>query len=153
MKINYPFLLVIFCLAVCNIVATGQDMKGSRLLMSHGDNIQWLAKVKALPDKSAKWQAVSERLLTQANTSVDSSQASYCPVFIIDGIPYDVANSLTDTNRRQLKQLITADKIGSIAIVDKDHGDQYLEKPFSGIILITLNDRKTRNKLKKLKLV
>jgi hypothetical protein len=134
-------------------VATGQGLKQSQLLMSHEENMQWLADVKALAHKSGKWQAVSQRFLTKGITPRDSIRARYCPLLIIDGIPYDVAGSLTDANREQLKQLLTVDKIGSIAIVDKEPDGIYVNKPFSGIILVTLNDRKTRNKLRKLKLI
>lgn len=126
---------------------------GNNLFMNKEQNHDWLTKVKSLGGKKEQWHAIQERFLMQTVESPNQNdRAKDCPVFMIDGVPYEISD-LSDVSRQQLRSLITADKIGSIAIIDTEPGQLKTNTPFTGMVLVTLNDRKTKSRLRKLKLV
>jgi hypothetical protein len=111
------------------------------LFMTAENNLQWLKSAREAPDKRQKWELIVERYFNQTiATARLTPENQYCPLLLIDGIPYQTDHNMSDEVRKQIRNLITSEKIGSISIVDREP-DGNLMKPFSGIILVTLNDK------------
>ena len=142
---------------LASLILSGETLvaqEAKPLFMSFENNRQWLESLKATAGKAAQWQMIDERFFNKtADMAVQGGDREYCPLLIIDGIPYETDKTMTDEVRKEIRKLINAEKVGSIAIVDKEPEGSYPNRAFSGFILITLKDKKTRKQLKKKKLI
>ena len=111
-------------------------------------NKTWLKNLKSL-DKTNQWKMIRDKYFIATN---DRNVTQDDPLLIIDGIPLPITDSLTEKSRAKLTSLLTEDKIGDIKIIDQEPEGVYINKAFTGLILITLNDKKTSKKVRKLKL-
>ena len=141
-------IFIIFCIA---INTRGQSIRTENdRFLTYRQNEKWLTTTKSF-DKSGQWTAIKRRFLLKenCNTSVDSVQ--YSPLIVINGIPLNIPNQLTDKNSEDILSLLKEDVIEQINILDKLSEEWTFCKPFSGVIIITV-DKRTGKKLFKLKL-
>ena len=143
--------LTIFILHCIAISSWGQSVQTENdRFLTYRQNENWLTTTKSL-DKSGQWTAIKQRffLKENCNTTVDSIQ--YSPVFVINGAPFNIPGKLTDKNSGEILSLLKKDSIEQINILDKLSEEWTFCKPFSGIIILTV-DKKTDKKLFQLKL-
>jgi hypothetical protein len=142
--------LTIFILLCITISSWGQSLQteNSRFL-TYGQNESWLKTTKSF-NKSGQWTAIRQRffLTENQNTSVDSIQ--YSPLIVINGVPLNIPDKLTDKDSNEILNLLNVDSIDELLILDKLTEDWIFCKPFSGVIILTV-DKKTGKKLSKLK--
>ena len=143
--------LTIFILHCIAISSWGQSVQTENdRFLTYRQNENWLTTTKSL-DKSGQWTAIKQRffLKENCNTTVDSIQ--YSPVFVINGAPFNIPGKLTDKNSGEILSLLKKDSIEQINILDKLSEEWTFCKPFSGIIILTV-DKKAYKKLFELKL-
>ncbi|HEU5290342.1 MAG TPA: hypothetical protein VFU05_06845 [Cyclobacteriaceae bacterium] len=113
-------------------------------LMTSEQNKEWLEKVKNA-NKELQFRLVKERLFESRTISSQEGNLD-APMMIIDGVP--IVNN--NAQKEFLSTEFTAE-IVEIKVLDKDPENLYIEKRFTGIILITIKDKKLSKKFKRLK--
>lgn len=121
------------------------ESPSNSFLMTHSDNENWLTLVKGV-ELSEKLTTIQNRLLLK-NENTDAGKVA--PLFIINGIL--ISDTSNQSNRKRLATFLAENKIDVITIIDILPDQLYVERPFTGMILIKLNDRKAKKNLKKLK--
>jgi len=141
-------LALLFCFSTGLLY--GQNVSSETpLMMPYEQNQEWLTTLKSI-DKDEQWSMIDERLFDFGAVDENSDKEElYVPFLIIDGIVPHVA-SLSRSTRNKVRDIIGYDGIKEILVVDKEPDGFYANKVFTGIILITLNNRKTSKKLLKL---
>jgi hypothetical protein len=114
--------------------------------MSSGENLDWLARLKT-SDKESKLNLVKNRLVKNRQT-LDPGDKLDVPFLIIDGIP--ITDSIDNKQREFLINQLTAETV-DIQVMDKEPEGIYINKAFTGIVLLTITDKKASKKFKKLK--
>jgi hypothetical protein len=127
-------------------------LKDNRLLMTHHQNRSWLKAIMPL-DKADQWNIISDRFFSsnQKQAAKNDSMRFY-PLLVIDGIPLLITDSLSGGSRTKLASLLTINKISEIRILDREPDGLYVNRAFTGVILVTLNDKKTRKRLRGIEL-
>ncbi|MCH7397469.1 hypothetical protein MM236_05695 [Belliella sp. DSM 107340] len=114
--------------------------------MTSEQNNEWLAKV-AIADKDLQLRLIKSRLF-ENREKLNPGDHLKVPILIIDGV---VIDDITYEKKKEfLKAQLTTEKV-NIAIVDRELEGLYLDKEFTGIILIVLTDKMARLKYSKLK--
>ncbi|OKL39197.1 hypothetical protein [Pontibacter flavimaris] len=141
-------LALLFCFSTGLLF--GQSVSsGTPLMMPYEQNQEWASTLKAL-DKGDQWAMISERFFEfEAVGETLEKEELYVPFLIIDGIAPHVA-TLSMSTRSKVRDIIRDDGIKEVLVVDKEPETWYANKVFAGIVLITLNNRKTSKKLLKL---
>ena len=141
-------LLVLVCIKISSWGQSAQTE--NRRFLTYGQNENWLKATKSY-DKSGQSTAIRQRffLKDNQNSSVDSIQ--YSPLIVINGVPLNIPNKLTDKDSGKILSLLNDESIEQIVILDKLKEEWSFCKPFSGVIILTV-DKKTEKELSKLKL-
>ncbi|MCH7414906.1 hypothetical protein MM213_15505 [Belliella sp. R4-6] len=114
--------------------------------MTSEQNNEWLAKV-AIADKDLQLRLIKGRLF-ENREKLNPLDHLKVPILIIDGV---VIDDITYEKKKEfLKAQLTTGKV-NIAIVDRGLEGLYLDKEFTGLILIVLTDKMARLKYSKLK--
>jgi hypothetical protein len=145
------FQIIFFCFLTS--ISFGQTSELSSLLyMTDEQNRAWLTTLK-LQDKESKWLMISDRYFRQSNSmkSIDRGNDNV-PVLIINGVSLLITDSLSADSSNQLLTLLTKDKIENIKVLDKEPEGLYVNKGFTGVILVNLNDKKTNKRLQRIKI-
>jgi hypothetical protein len=114
--------------------------------MTSVNNAEWLTKLKT-SDKESKLNLVKERLV-QNRRILDPNDKLDVPVLIIDGI--FIADRIDRRTSEFLINELTAEMV-DIQVLEKEPEGVYINKAFTGIVLLTITDRKASKKFKKLK--
>jgi hypothetical protein len=120
------------------------------LSMSWEQNQQWLLTLKT-QEKPLQWKMITARYFKNRTIRTDETPSLYTPLLIINGLLMSITESTSEDTKNKLLTLLTEDKIDEIMIIEKQPEDLYIEKPFTGFILISVNDKKTSRTLKKIK--
>lgn len=109
-------------------------------------NKDWLTRVgnanKALQLKLVKGRLFENRRKLNPTDKLD------VPLLIIDGIPVD--DNISGRQKTFLKNQLTAENV-EIKVVEKEPEGLYINKGFTGIILIVITDKKTSRKFERLR--
>jgi hypothetical protein len=126
--------------------AYGQINADTSYGMTVEQNKDWLKKV-GNADKDLQLSLVKGRLIENRQTlnPVDKLDV---PVLIIDGIP--ITDNISGRQREFLKTQLTAETV-YITLVEKEPEGRYVNKGFTGIILIVITDKKKSKKFRRLK--
>jgi hypothetical protein len=73
-------------------------------------------------------------------------------LIVVNGVFLSIPATLKERRRQKLAKHLRAENIDEITILNKRPGDWGLEKPFSGVILIAVNDERTFRKIFRLRL-
>jgi len=114
--------------------------------MTSEENLDWLTRVKT-SDKETQFNLVKNRLLEKRQT-LDPKDKLNVPVLIIDGIP--IVDNIEKRQREFLVTQLTADAV-VIQVIEKEPEGLYINKAFTGIVLLTISDNKTSKQFKKLR--
>jgi hypothetical protein len=143
--------LAIFTLLCITTISWGQPTQTeNHRFLTYDQNENWLATTKSL-DKSAQWNAIKRRFFYKENQNISVDSIQYSPLIVINGVPLNISNKLTDKETNEILQVLNEDSINEFLILDKLTEDWTFCKPFSGVIILTV-DKKTDKKLSKLKL-
>jgi hypothetical protein len=126
--------------------AHGQINADTSYGMMAEQNKDWLTRVSNA-DKDLQLALVKGRLIENRQT-LNPTDKLDVPVLIIDGIP--ITDNISDRQREFLKTQLTAEAV-DIKVVEKEPEGLYINKGFSGIILIVITDKKTSKKFRRLK--
>jgi hypothetical protein len=114
--------------------------------MTSEQNKEWLSKV-INADKDLQIRLVKSRLIEKRQT-LNQTDRLVVPVLIIDGIP--IEENINDRQREFLKSQMTVDKV-DIKVVEKEPEGLYVNKAFTGIVLIVITDKKISKKFRRLR--
>ena len=108
----------------------------------------WASSLKKL-DLLDQWKAITSKYF---NPQKDSSLPSYYkndPTLVIDQhiVPHWDLNS---TTKKALKELLAVEFIEKIEVVEKEPKGLYINKAFTGYILVTLKNKKVKRKFRKI---
>jgi len=144
-------ILTIYILICITTISWGQSVQGenSRFL-TFEKNENWLTTTKTF-DKSRQWTAIKQRFILKENQNIAVDSIQYSPLVVINGVPLDIPETLTDKDRDEILNLLKEDSIDELMILDKLTEEWTFCNPFSGVIILRVN-KKTDKKLSKLKL-
>jgi hypothetical protein len=114
--------------------------------MTIEQNKDWLEKVSNV-DKELQLSLIKIRLVENRQT-LNQADKLDVPVLIIDGIP--IEENIDDRKKEFLKSQLTVDAV-DIKVVEKEPEGLYINKAFTGIVLIVITDKKTSKKFRRLK--
>ena len=117
--------------------------------MSFTQNQAWLKATKAL-DKARRWKEIKERFFFTDNRNIVHDSIQYSPLVVINGIPLSIPDSLTKKDEMEILGVLNLRAIKRIEIVDRQPDAWIFHKPFSGIVVLSV-DKTTNKKLAKLK--
>jgi hypothetical protein len=148
-QIKLKFMRYLLSLIIILFTTTGygqiKDPTNS-FLMKPDDNENWLTYVKGV-EMSQKLTVIQNRLLLKTNKT-DSGKVA--PMILVDGII--ISDLFNQSNRERFTTFLTENKIDVIEVIDTLPDNLYIEKQFTGIIIIKMSNRKAKKQLKKLKL-
>ncbi len=140
-----------FILLCITISSWGQSPQTENArFLTYGQNEDWLKSTKSF-DKSAQWTAIRQRFFLTENQNNQEDSIQYSPLIVINGIALNIPNKLNDKDSIAILNLINDNSIIDLVILDKLTEEWSFCKPFSGVIILTL-DKKTGKKLSKIKL-
>ncbi|MGV3538371.1 MAG: hypothetical protein ACO1OQ_01080 [Rufibacter sp.] len=127
-----------------------QDMRGTpSYYLSYEENEKWLSVLKSA-EKGKQVNLIIDRLIIN-NSEPDSAKDNCCyPALIIDGILLTNANQLSDSIAVELSSLLKQDNIKEVDILDKAAETIFCNPTFSGIILLSLKNRRINKQFKRL---
>lgn len=126
--------------------AFAQAGSDSPYRMTPQQNMVWLAKLKTC-DKQSQLTFINTRLI-ENRTSRKPVDSLEVPAVIIDGIL--LPDSLSAQQRQFLKTELATEST-AIEIVDRQPAELYINKGFSGIVNITISDKKKSKTFKRLR--
>jgi hypothetical protein len=139
-------LTFIFIFATLATATLAQNAAETPYKMPRQQNEAWMVRVKKA-DKIVQLELVKNRLFREHQTANQADDGDV-PLLIIDGIAMD-----KNIDKKKLDFLhanLTADKV-DIAIIEKEPKELYVNKRFTGMVLLKIVDRKIRKNFKKLK--
>lgn len=141
-------ILTLFCITT---ISWGQSaLTENNRFLTYDQNVNWLTTTKSL-DKSGQWNSIKHRFFNKENQNISRDSIQYSPLIVINGVPLNILNQLTDKNINEILDVLNENSINELFILDKLTEEWTFCKPFSGIIILTV-DKKTDKKLSKLKL-
>ena len=144
-------ILIISTLICITTISWGQSTQTeNNRFLTFDQNKTWLTTTKSL-DKSGQWSAIRERFFYKENQNISVDSIQYSPLIVINGVPLNISNKLTDKETGEILNILNEDSISELFILDKLTEEWTFCKPFSGVIILTV-DKKTDKKLSKLKL-
>lgn len=135
--------LLIFIIAF-TILATstfGQSKADSLYGMTTEQNKAWLTELK-MADKENQLTLIQNRFFRQH--TFEKSDNDDIPVLVVDGIP--ISEQMDTKLKDFLAYKLTADKV-QIEVLDKEPEQLYVNKRWTGLILLNITDKKTRRKM------
>jgi hypothetical protein len=109
-------------------------------------NKDWLTRVSSA-DKDLQLRLVKGRLF-ENRQKLNPTDKLDVPLLIIDGIP--IEDIISDRQKEFLKNQLTTETV-EIKVVEKELEGLYINKGFTGIVLIVITDKKTSRKFSRLK--
>lgn len=144
-------ILTILTLFFITTISWGQSAQTeNNRFLTYDQNETWLTTTKSL-DKSGQWNAIKQRFFYKENQNISVDSIQYSPLIVINGVPLNISNKLTDKDTNEILNVLNEDSINELFILDKLTEEWTFCKPFSGVIILTV-DKKTDKKLSKLKL-
>jgi len=141
-------ILTLFCITT---ISWGQSVQTeNNRFLTYDQNVNWLTSTKSL-DKLGQWNSIKHRFFNKENQNISTDSIQYSPLIVINGVPFNILNQLTDKDINEILDLLNENSINELFILDKLTEEWAFCKPFSGVIILTV-DRKTDKKLSKLKL-
>ena len=139
---------ILYFLILLTLSATGfSQVNDDRSYgMTSERNMDWLRKVSNA-NKDLQVRLVKGRLF-ENRQSLDPVDRLDAPSLIIDGILID--DNIDKKQRDFFETHLTAETI-NIRVVDKEPEGLYINKEFTGIVLIEIKDKKTSRQFRKLK--
>jgi hypothetical protein len=128
-------------LVTLTLLVFGQDTSDSLSNTTFEENSEWLTKLKDT-DKNQQLILIQNRFSEQSI----KEDSEYIPLIIIDGVLIDINENKT---RDFVLNYLTADN-ADVQISDKEPMGLYTNKRFTGIISITITDKRIRKKFKRL---
>lgn len=113
--------------------------------MTNEQNKDWLIKVSHA-DKDLQFRLIKGRLI-ENRQPLNLTGNVAVPVLIIDGIPME--DSISEKQKAFLNTL-TVENV-DIKIVEKEPEGLYINKAFTGMVLIIIANKKTSKKFRRLK--
>lgn len=129
-------LLLTTFLAIQTLSVFSQDALDSLI----DENLKWLRTLKNA-DKNEQLTLIRNRLVSQ----LDNTDKGDIPLLIVDGVPVSADDKIIEFFLDNL----TSDKV-DIKVLDKEPEGLYINKRFTGLIAITITDKRTRKKFKQL---
>ena len=144
-------ILIILALLCITTISWGQSAQTeNNRFLTYDQNINWLTTTKSL-DKSGQWNSIKRRFFYKENQNISRDSIQYSPLIVINGVPLNVSNQLTDKDTNGILNVLSEDSIHELFILDELTEEWTFCRPFSGVIILTV-DKKTDKKLTKLKL-
>lgn len=142
-------ILKIFILLFITIGSWGQSVQtDNKRYLTFEQNENWLKTTKS-SDKSGQLTTIRQRFFLKENQNTSTDSIQYSPLIVINGIPLNIPNELTDKDRNEISNLLNEDSIDELVILEKLTEKWLFCKPFSGVIILTV-DKKTEKKISKL---
>jgi hypothetical protein len=117
------------------------------LFMTPAQNSRWLGALKT-QQKATQWARVRSRYFESPQwSSSPLGEAGSLPVLVVDGIVVG-QTSAGKPIRDLLATQLTADKVKDILVMERQPDELYIEKAFTGLIVISLADRPLRKALR-----
>jgi hypothetical protein len=135
-------LLILLTLSTNGLSQTTEAPYG----MTSEQNKDWLTQVSTV-DKDSQLSLIKSRLIANRQ-SLNQSDKLDAPVLIIDGIP--IKDNIDGRQKEFLKTQLTV-KTTDIKVVEKEPEGLYINKAFTGIVLIVITDKKTSKKFRRLR--
>lgn len=136
---------------LASISLLGQQLPSDQMLLSATANEQWLAKLKA-QETFVQWEMIVRRYFQPTSgVTMDKRSVNSVPLLVIDGIVLGITENTPTKSRTQLRTLLTHDKIDSVYIIDKEPEGMYVNKAFTGILLVTTSISEVSKELSKIK--
>jgi hypothetical protein len=142
MKKLFQFLILL----TLSTSALSQTKTDATYGMTSEQNRDWLAKVSNT-DKDLQLSLITNRLIENRQI-LNQADRLDVPVLIVDGIP--IEENINDRRREFLESQLTVEKV-DIIVVEKEPEGLYINKAFTGIVLITITDKKTSKQFKRLR--
>ena len=129
----------------------GQQLSAEQLFVTDTANQKWLTELKA-QEMPLQWKMIANRYFgnIDASSKGDNSKQN-APVLIIDGIAIDITDRTSFETKTKWRSLLTEDKIASVQVIDREPDGLYINKAFTGIVLVRTNDKKISKTLSKIK--
>ena len=103
-------------------------------------NANWLKISKSL-ERSEQWIAIKQRFFYEENCNVPVDSVQYSPLIVINGVPFNIPSKLTREGSREILKLLNEDSIEQIVTIDELSKEWTLCKPFSGVLILTIDSR------------
>jgi hypothetical protein len=114
--------------------------------MTSEQNKDWLVRVRNA-DKDLQLILVKGRLFGNRQTSNPINKLDV-PMLIIDGVP--IEDNIDERQKEFLNTQLIKDNV-DIQIIEKEPEGVYINKGFTGIVLIVITDKRVSKKFKRLK--
>ena len=137
-------LILVFCFIVSVSFGQTDSAPGFKCLTAE-QNLEWLTHLKK-SDKSTQLKKILDRFSDQ---HIQYLKPDNTPIVILDGIPISFPE-IKKSNKDFLFSHLTTDHIEDLVILDEEPEELYIDKKFTGIILLTFKDKRSRKKWKKL---
>jgi hypothetical protein len=152
--VPYPWMMRILTISILFCITTSSSgqlvQTEDNRFLTYEQNKNWLTTTRSL-DKSERWTAIKMRFFSEENQNISVDSIQYSPLIVINGVPLNIPNKLTDNGNNEILNLLNEGSIDEIIVLDKLTEEWIFCKPFSGVILLKV-DKKTDKKLLKLKL-
>jgi hypothetical protein len=99
-------------------------------------------------NKSGQLRAIMHRFFFKESQNISADSIQYSPLIVINGVPLNIPNKLADKNAMEISNLLKEDLVDELVILDKLTDEWIFCKPFSGVIILTV-DKRTGKKLTK----
>jgi hypothetical protein len=132
---SFPNLVVQICFS--------EFVQSIRGLRQTEQNKAWLTELK-MADKEQQLSLIQNRFFRQK--TFEKSDNDDIPVLVVDGIP--ISEQMDSNLRDFLAYQLSAEKI-QIEVLDREPEQLYVNKRWTGLILLNITDKKTRKKMYK----
>lgn len=135
-------LILTSILATLTLLVFGQDTSDSLSNVTFKEASEWLTKLKDT-DKNQQLTLIQNSFFRQSI----KADNQYIPLITIDGILIDIDDNKT---RDFVLNNLTVDNV-DIKVLDKEPEWLYINKRFTGLIVITITDKQTSKKFRRLR--
>lgn len=113
--------------------------------MAYKQNQNWLMSMKT-SDKENQWTGIKKRYFRTESINTPHDSIQYSPLIVVNGVPIAIPDHLPSGDLAKIFTLLDDDPIREINIIENVSAEWIFCKPFSGVIIITVNKR-TNKKL------
>lgn len=142
-------LLVLCAILICTrlpLCAQSHTVTDS-LFRTPAQNRHWLATLKQ-QELANQWAQIQARYFVAQESSLPTKTVTALPLLVIEGVllePTSTSKSIWDLVATQL----TATKVKTIDVIEREPSGMYVEKAFTGFIIVTVADRTLRKALQR----
>lgn len=143
-------LWALFCFVICGgLPSLAQPHTApDSLFMTPAQNNRWLVALKK-QGVADQWAQIRSRyFLSPHQASSPTILAGSVPVLVVDGIVVEVTDAgdpIWDVLARQL----TPAKVKAITVLEREPVGLYVNKPFTGVIIVSVADKQLRKVLRR----